>query len=233
MTHMLVASDLTSKSIYPLERAMQLREQSGALVTVLHVVEPGFTSYLEERRRLDALTVLQEWRGALPEAERQGVTVAVMVGDPFATIVEEAASRQMDLVVVGHPSKSSLRELFLGTTAERVVRFGDHPVLMVDQHANGGYKRVLVAMDLSQGGRRALEWACHIAPDAEVRIVHAWQSPLINFSRNDDAGLATANERLRHQEEQQLKALVAELSLKNRVLKKSLSGLESGFSEDQ
>ena len=33
-------------------------------------------------------------------------------------------------------------------------------------------------------------------------------------------------------ENEQLKALVAELSLKNRVLKKSLSGLESGFSEE-
>ncbi len=32
-------------------------------------------------------------------------------------------------------------------------------------------------------------------------------------------------------ENEQLKALVAELSLKNRVLKKSLSGLESGFEE--
>jgi len=34
-------------------------------------------------------------------------------------------------------------------------------------------------------------------------------------------------------ENDQLKALVAELSLKNRVLKKSLSGLESGLSEEQ
>lgn len=34
-------------------------------------------------------------------------------------------------------------------------------------------------------------------------------------------------------ENDQLKALVAELSLKNRVLKKSLSGLESDFSEDR
>jgi len=32
-------------------------------------------------------------------------------------------------------------------------------------------------------------------------------------------------------ENEQLKALVAELSLKNRVLKKSLSGLESGLDE--
>ncbi len=32
-------------------------------------------------------------------------------------------------------------------------------------------------------------------------------------------------------ENEQLKALVAELSLKNRVLTKSLSGLESGFEE--
>lgn len=33
-------------------------------------------------------------------------------------------------------------------------------------------------------------------------------------------------------ENEQLKALVAELSLKNRVLKKSLSGLESAFGEE-
>lgn len=34
-------------------------------------------------------------------------------------------------------------------------------------------------------------------------------------------------------ENEQLKALVAELSLKNRTLKKSLSGLDAGYSEDR
>jgi nucleotide-binding universal stress UspA family protein len=92
MRHMFVASDLTGRSMYPLQRAMQLKEQCGALVTVLHVVEPGLTSKLEERRCADATAVLQKWRAAFPEAKRQDVAVNVMVGDPFATIVEEAAS---------------------------------------------------------------------------------------------------------------------------------------------
>lgn len=32
--HMLVATDLTGRSLYPLERAMQLKGQSGAAVSV-------------------------------------------------------------------------------------------------------------------------------------------------------------------------------------------------------
>ena len=43
---------------------------------------------------------------------------------------------------------------------------------------------------------------------------------------------ATSNEVVDlRKENEQLKALVAELSLKNRVLKKSMSGLESGLEE--
>jgi universal stress protein E len=107
---------------------------------VLHVVEPGLASNLEERRCADAAAVLQEWRAALPEGKQQDVAVNVMVGDPFATIVEEAASCKTDLVVVGQPGKRGLKELFTGTTTERVIRFGAEPVLRVNQHPNGGYR---------------------------------------------------------------------------------------------
>ena len=212
LRHMLVASDLTGRSFYPLQRAMQLKEQSGALVTVLHVVEPGLASKLEERRCTEATTVLQEWRAALPDAKRQDVAVNVMVGDPFATIIEEAASRKTDLVVVGQPGKRGLKELFTGTTTERVIRFGVEPVLRVNQHSNGGYKRVLVAMDFSEAAKRALEWACRIAPEAEIRVVHAWQPPLVGFSSKDTAKLETAQQRLRAQEEHQIRAVLEQVA---------------------
>lgn len=218
LERMLVASDLTGRSLYPMERAMQLEDQSGAAVTVLHVVEPGFTSKMQERRQAEALAALQDWRATLPQARQQGVAVSVVVGEPFATIIEQAAEHQMDLIVVGQPGKRGLKELFTGTTAERVVRHSAEPVLMVNQHPKGAYKRVLVAMDFSEGARRALEWACRIAPEAEIRVVHAWQPPLVGSSA-DAAKLAAAQERLRAQEERHIRAVMGQMAPPARPLR--------------
>ena len=82
---------------------------------------------------------------------------------------------------------------------------------MVNQHANGPYKRVLVAMDFSQGARRALEWACRIAPEAEIRLVHAWQPP-VKGREHEKQETDAANRRLREQEEQQLRVVVQQVA---------------------
>jgi nucleotide-binding universal stress UspA family protein len=147
----------------------------------------------------------------LTEATQPGVSVDVVVGDPFASILEALRSLQADLAVIGGPGRRGLKELFTGTTAERVIRFADQPVLMVNHHARGPYKRVLVAMDFSQGARRALEWACRIAPEAEIRLVHAWQPPVKGRSHEKKEADA-ANRRLREQEEQQLRAVVQQVA---------------------
>jgi nucleotide-binding universal stress UspA family protein len=207
IAHMLVASDLTGKSVYPLQRAVQLKAESDCQLTVLHVVEHGLTPHMIERRQAEALSELESWKRALPEASQPGIGISVMVGDPFAGIVEALQTRQIDIVMVGGPGKRGLKELFTGTTAERVIRFSEEPVLMVNRHPNGPYKRVVVAMDFSQGAKRALDWACRIAPEAEIKLVHAWQSPLwgrASEQRETDA----ANRRLREQEERYLQAIV-------------------------
>jgi nucleotide-binding universal stress UspA family protein len=66
-------------------------------------------------------------------------------------------------------------------------------------------------MDFSQGARRALEWACRIAPEAEIRLVHAWQPPVKGRSHEKKEADA-ANRRLREQEEQQLRAVVQQVA---------------------
>jgi nucleotide-binding universal stress UspA family protein len=174
---------------------------------VLNVVEHGLTSSITERRRAEALTELEAWKHSLPGASQPGVTVDVVVGDPFAAILEGLRVQQADLAVIGGPGKYGVKELFTGTTAERVIRFADQPVLMVNHYPNGPYKRVLVAMDFSQGAKRALEWACYIAPEAEIRLVHAWQ-PQVTGRTHDKQETDAANQRLRDQEEQQLRAVI-------------------------
>jgi nucleotide-binding universal stress UspA family protein len=206
--HVLVATDLTGRSFYALQRAMQLKRQSGALVSVLHVVEPGLMADLEGKRTAEAAEALRDWRGALSEEDQQAVGINIEVGDPFAAILDEAAHSKTDLILVGQPGKRGLKELFTGTTAERVARFSDRPVLMVNQHPVGGYKRVLVALDFSESAKEALKWACRVAPEAEMKVVHAWNSPILRFSAGGQAEFEDASARLRAQEEAQIRTII-------------------------
>jgi nucleotide-binding universal stress UspA family protein len=176
---MLVATDLTEKSVNAVERALQLkREGAAARMTILHVVEGGLSSKIEERRCAEALLDFQEGKASLAPGDQKDLDFKVLVGEPFATIALEEVSHDTDLIVMGRPGKHGFKELFLGTVTERVIRFSDEPVLVVCERPSGPYKRVLVAMDFSEAASRALAQAYRIATDAEIRIVHAWQSPL-------------------------------------------------------
>jgi nucleotide-binding universal stress UspA family protein len=68
-----------------------------------------------------------------------------------------------------------LKDLLLGTTAEKVVRKGDRPVLVVKRAAHGPYRRVLVPVDFSENSRHALELALRVAPQAQFHVVHVYQ----------------------------------------------------------
>lgn len=212
IAHLLVAADLASRAVYPLQRALQLKAESHCQVTVLHVVEHGLTAHIRERRIAEAREELTRWKDGLPEFSQLALDIQIACGDPFAGILERMDIDMPDLVIIGHPGKPNLKELFVGTTTERVVRFADRPVLMVCQHASGPYKRVLVAIDFSHAAGRALESVSRIAPGAEILLVHAWQPP-VRGGASDAQAADRANQRLREQEERQVRAIIEQRSL--------------------
>ncbi len=70
-----------------------------------------------------------------------------------------------------------------------------------------------------------------------VDVYYKWSKEFLEVGKKrlqgDSVREATSSEVMGlRKENDQLKALVAELSLKNRVLKKSLSGLESSLDEE-
>ena len=196
IARLMVATDLTERSQRAFERAIELKSQAGATITVtlLHAVEPGLFPAIGEERYADAVDFLRGQIAALPEEKRAGIACNVRVGEPFTTIIDEAHRQNADLIVLGQPAKGGLKELFIGTTTERVVRHSDLPVLVVKKLVRGAYQRVLVAMDLSEGAIRALETAYRIAPDADFLMLHAWYAPIIGFGASD---LAQESQRVR------------------------------------
>ena len=194
--HLLVATDLSDRSERAMLRALQLAQ--GGHVTVLHVIVAGLPADLGSRWQKDAEEFLAARVGGLSSPGSPDVETVVVAGDPFSTIIGEAAKRQAGLIVMGEPAGRGYVDLFTGTTAERVVRFGDRPVLVV-RRGPEPYKRVLAAFDGSEGAVRALKAALMMAPKAEFRIVHAWRPPHASLGDTEvaRAAITAENERIR------------------------------------
>jgi nucleotide-binding universal stress UspA family protein len=98
-------------------------------------------------------------------------------GRPFVEIVRAARDWGAGLIVLGAHGERGVRGPLLGTTAEKVIRKSELPVLVVKRPARREYARVLVAVDFSALSRKALELAMRIAPDARLHLLHACGYP--------------------------------------------------------
>lgn len=85
-------------------------------------------------------------RSTEPIARRlraNGFDVEVLIerGEPAQIVTELAASRNVDLIVMGTRGHSKLRQILLGSTAERVIEHAPCPVITVHAHAQGSAGR--------------------------------------------------------------------------------------------
>lgn len=57
--------------------------------------------------------------------------IKVVTGDPVAEIIKEASEGNYDLVVIGKRGGGFIKEAVMGTTARRVTRHCDRPVMVI------------------------------------------------------------------------------------------------------
>lgn len=203
----LVASDLSSRSKAAVQRAVQIAETNGATLTVLHVVEDDL---FEDRMREEigkATEYLSEQVAGFGLSNQSEVTVAT--GHAFHVICEYARERAADLVVMGAHRRQSLRDVFTGTTIERVTRTVDRPVLMANSKTAERWRKVFVATDLSETACRAAKTAHHLGffEGAEVSFVHGYAS--ITRQMMNHAGLSTL--RVHEEADKELRSVRSDL----------------------
>lgn len=140
----LVPVDFSECSSAALKQALMLRETLGARVEVVHSFDvPTFIpphvvvmmgevdATLSEHAERHANEQLREFldRQGVP-ADSQ-VTSKVLLGPPAPTILEAAEEGHFDLIVMGTHGRTGLPRLFMGSTAEKVLRHAHCPVLTV------------------------------------------------------------------------------------------------------
>jgi nucleotide-binding universal stress UspA family protein len=167
----LVASDLSPRAEKALARTLSVAAAQGAMLSTLHVMEDQWE---DEDQAATIEETLHHTLQRLSPAYDGPVTLRVVAGKPFVEIIRRAREEAADLIVVGAHGANFIKDLFFGTTAEKVIRKGERPVLVVKQTPQGPYQRVLVAVDFSKDSRRALELALRLAPQAEFSVLHTY-----------------------------------------------------------
>ena len=178
MERILAATDFSSRSQRALRRAGLLAQQTGAQLTLLHVVDEDQPPHLIELERAEGEAILNEQVGSVAELQGIHCRVVVTLGVAFDAIVRAAESTSADLIIMGAHRKQLLRDIFVGTTIERVVRTGPCPVVMVNNDGAHPYSRVLAAVDMSDISAHAMQSARALGflDKANLTVVHAFEA---------------------------------------------------------
>ncbi len=182
----LAASDFSKRSQAALDRAADLARRAGAELVLLHVVDEDAPGDVVADRTAIAERELERERAALDEVE---ATATVVVGDPFAAMDAAARAVAADLIVAGDHRRSLLRDLFLDTTIERLVRVASVPVLVARGPATTAYVHALVGVEAEPAAPMlaVLDRLGGAAP-AHVTLLHAFDPLYSGKLAQADAG---------------------------------------------
>ncbi len=198
MKTLLAAIDLEQDSMLVVKRAVELAVRLKASLHLVHVVDDALTLYepmveISVRHRLKkaAERALAVFFDLLPEELKARGGCHVLMGKPYRTLGKKVAELKADLLIVGRHHIEPLRDLFVGTTAERLLRHCDIPLLMVSTDATGAYAQVLAATDFSRSSHHALQAGLWLAPEADIRLVHVFEPPFNGFVHHDEQDMDT------------------------------------------
>lgn len=124
--------------------------------------------------------------GIVKLIESQGIKSKVIrpfpVGDPVSEILKY--SENYDLIVIGSRGRGIIKEIFLGSVSEGVIRKSKVPVFVFKFKVAGNvcvkchpnlFERVLVAYDFSKHSEKALRYARYVVEksNGNLYVVHA------------------------------------------------------------
>jgi nucleotide-binding universal stress UspA family protein len=177
--NIVAATDFSTRSNCALRQAGLLARSRGAELHLVHVVDEDQPADLVRMEEREARRVLVEQIASMPELHDVRCHSTVVKGYAFDGILRTAAAIGADLVVMGAHRRQFLRDIFTGTTVERVIRAGRHPVLMVSNEAQQHYERVLVPVDMSDTSAEAIRvgLSAGLLRDDGATLLHAF-SPM-------------------------------------------------------
>ena len=154
ISKILVGVDGSEASEKALGYALEIADKFSATILILNVFQsppeignqlsviqqsssPGYSQesidyqpIIREFRKVHEAVLSRATEKAKKSKPMLKITAELKEGDPSSQIVETAANGEFDLIVIGHRGDSQIRELFLGSTSERVAHRATCAVLI-------------------------------------------------------------------------------------------------------
>jgi nucleotide-binding universal stress UspA family protein len=139
--HIVAAVDFSDASLRALTFAISLAEEADAHLTLLHVIDlpQELEAWIAESEQ--GRTHLEQWRQAsmtrlhdlVPDEARTycHVDERVEMGQAYRQVLRVAAERRAGLIVIGAHGRGVVERMFVGSTAQHIVRQAVCPVLTI------------------------------------------------------------------------------------------------------
>ena len=142
----LVTTDFSESGDHAIGHAFRMAADHGAEVVLCHIVEmiiapnPLYAQYypsdllspeIQQRAEQDAQQALRDRVPKDDALAKVPYTTLVLHGLPADEIIRAAETRDVDLIVIATHGRTGLKHFFVGSTAERVIRHVNSPVLVV------------------------------------------------------------------------------------------------------
>jgi nucleotide-binding universal stress UspA family protein len=156
ITKILVGLDGSENSEKSLDYALEIADKFSASILILNVFQPppefeyklnsfqqtpatGYpvdypsdvTSFIKDLGKMHQQVLSRATERAAKLKPRIKITAELKEGDAAVQIVETAVNGKFDLIVLGHRGDNKIKELFLGSTTERVAHQARCAVLIV------------------------------------------------------------------------------------------------------
>ncbi|MEO8451911.1 MAG: universal stress protein [Gemmatimonadota bacterium] len=180
LDHILVATDFSLDGDRAIRRAAVLPLRRDAQISLVHVLPAAPNRSADsvvlgaaEQELERAEVKLVDWLEAAGQS-RVTVRLRLIRGSAAEEISRLAQATRPDLIVMGRRGTRSLRELLLGSTAQRVVRGARFPVLIVAKPPREAYRCLVAGFDFSPDALRAARVGARLIPPVSRAIaVHA------------------------------------------------------------
>jgi nucleotide-binding universal stress UspA family protein len=158
MKNILVPTDFSECADNAVEVAIEIATRTQARLHFLHftaipidwvnLIDHQEKMYPDVTRRIKQRQ--EDLNQLVSKAESKGLSCQTYIGynESYANIIRYSEDNEIDLVVMGSHGASGLKEFFLGSNAQKVIRLSDAPVLIVKEKTNHfDFDRMVIVSD--------------------------------------------------------------------------------------
>ena len=168
LERLLVATDGSEQSEGAVRETINLAKVCSSKIYAISVIEanaefmasaPGFFEKYEKQMR-------QHLESVKARASKENIDCEIIIHEgeePFRYIVDEAAGKHVEMILMGRYGRTGLNRLLMGSVTAKTIGHSPCKVMVVPEAARVSYKKILVSTDGSKYSDAAALEAISIA----------------------------------------------------------------------